>query len=147
MQYVIVQKKNPLKPDDPQKFYMGPVYGETYELEGIARHVAARSSMALGNTISILHTLVDVIPELMMMGHIVSLGTLGRFRLIPSCPGVDERKDFSTRNIRRLKVCFRPSTKMHKALADITYEEMYPYGQQTTAPVGEPVVEQEEIAD
>jgi predicted histone-like DNA-binding protein len=138
VQYTSVQKKNPLKPDDPQKFYMQPVYGETYELEGIARHVAARSSMALGNTISILHTLVDVIPELMMMGHIVSLGTLGRFRLIPSCPGVEERKDFSSRNVRKRKVCFRPSTKMHKALLDTTFEEMYPYGQKAAVPIVEP---------
>jgi predicted histone-like DNA-binding protein len=147
MNYRIIQKGNPIKPDDPPKFYMGPVYGTTIELKEMAQKIAVRSYMSEGNTLSVLTTLLQLIPEEMKVGHIVSLGSFGRFRLIPSTEGVYNVKDFSTRNLRRLRVSFLPSPEMRDEVAKTKFEPMRVYKGQIIEQVEDPDIEPEESAD
>jgi predicted histone-like DNA-binding protein len=134
MQYRLLQKRNPTKPDETQMFYMNPVYGSTMNLKEVAKKIAVRSSLTYGNTLNVLENMVLVVPELMMEGHIVSLGSFGRFRLIPSSEGIVDSKDFSVQDVRRLRVSFKPDKEVRKALADIKYEPMRVYKEQGDNP-------------
>jgi predicted histone-like DNA-binding protein len=123
MKYQLVERKNPLKRDEPGKLYMSPVYGNTLELKDLARDVSAGNTFSYGTTLGVLQTLIDKIPVLLKQGSIISLGNFGRFRMIPSSEGVENAKDFTAKKVRKWNLCFTPTTEVKELLKATTFQK------------------------
>ncbi|GMO61344.1 MAG: HU family DNA-binding protein [Treponemataceae bacterium] len=124
MQYKVTERKNPQDLSAPGKFYAAPVYIGTYEMDELARDIAERSSLTPGDVKSALENAVDIIPKLLQQGFIVSMGELGRFRLIPHSEGTDTEEEFSGNKIKRVHVAFVPSVEVKAHVAKTPFMQV-----------------------
>ncbi len=73
-----------------------------------------------------LYAFSDVIPRLLADGKIVSLGTLGDFRINFSSDGVDKPEDLKKTHIKKVKIHYRPEREMIESLKGIVFEKADP---------------------
>jgi predicted histone-like DNA-binding protein len=123
MKYKVIEKSNPQKLDEPRKWYANPVKSGKITIKDLSKEIAGRSSLTRGDIENVLSNCLDELPTFLKLGMSVSLGEFGTFRLSLSSEGVDNKKDFSSNNIKSVKVIFTPSTELKKSLEDIHFEE------------------------
>ena len=83
-----VPKKNPQLPAEPPKFYAHLVSTGDLTLRQLAKQIAARSTVSAADTLAVLESLLEVIPESLADGKIVRLGDFGSFSLTASSEGM-----------------------------------------------------------
>jgi len=117
MKYKLIQRRNPQKPDDPQKWYAAPVNQGTTSQRQIAEDIVALSSLSRGDVSNVIDNLLDTVPKYLLMGKSVNLSGLGTFRLSFSSKAVDAPEQFNTNMISDMKVIFTPSPELKTAIS------------------------------
>lgn len=120
MFYRFVQKANPLDQEHKQR-YATSVNAGKIDTRMIAKTLAQKSSLTMGDVMNVLENLLEEIPRWLSQGYSVSLWELGTFRLSLSSQGVKEQKEFNTRTIKK-KVVFLPSKSFKSELKTIPFE-------------------------
>lgn len=83
-------------------------------LEEIETMVAKISAASEGDVRSIIRTMSELISQNLSQGRIVELGDLGRFRVSVKCKSADSTENFSSDNIKGLKVLYYPGKLIRK---------------------------------
>ena len=115
--YNKVEKANPLKKDEPKKWYL------TLKSLGLVREREVAQAMADETTLNpkeaemTLYQAQKVITAKLLDGHSVELGELGSFRLTVKSKGVDREEDVVAQNVTKVNIRFTPS-KSFRSLID-----------------------------
>lgn len=124
MKYRLIQKANPRELKSQRKWYASPVKEGTINHYQLSKYIAANSSYLTRSAVmNVLEHLVKEIPRYLIQGYSVNLNDLGTLRLSFSNEGADDPDEFSTENIKCVRVIFTPSPKFKRTLLNVQYEK------------------------
>ena len=89
-----------------------PVFGEQIGEDELTEEISYASSVNQSDVRSVLSNLLEILPRHLMHGDSVNLEKFGIFRLSFESTGSEKESDVTAQNITRLKILFRPSTKL-----------------------------------
>lgn len=111
-----VTKRNPREPEAAPKFYLSAIHGQQVGVEQLATEVSNRCSLRKSDVQGVLIALMDLIPDEICKGNIVSLGELGTFYVNASSIGAESADDVSVSNLKGFKLIHQPTKKFKKHL-------------------------------
>lgn len=123
MRLVTVKKKNPVKPSDPEKYYMQATVTGEVTFETIARRIAKNTMAGRGDVLGVIASLVDEIIESLEEGNTVRMGDLGCMRVSVSSKGVDDPEKASAANVKKARIVFRPSVLMKERISRMSFRQ------------------------
>ncbi|VFB13087.1 DNA-binding protein [Bacteroides heparinolyticus] len=107
--YKLVKKKNPLKKDDPAKWYAVPNSARPLAQKAMTRAATENTSTAPIELESAMELLAAFIPQQLQQGHTVNVPGLGTFRLTFKSEGVEDINLFNAGlMIKSPRVVFTP---------------------------------------
>lgn len=130
MRIRLVKRKNPQKKEE-EKLHASPVNVGKKTLRDIARDIAGRSALTLGDVESVLTNLTECLPGYLRDGHSVQLGDFGTVRVTLSSAGADTPKAFKIESIKP-RVSFLAGVELKKQLRDIPFETVKPKDEEDT---------------
>ena len=123
MKFKVIQRRNPLQPAQPYKWYASPVNAGKFGIKEFSKGIEGRSSLTRGDIENVLTNFTDELPLFLKLGMSIKLGDLGTLRLTLSSEGTDNKEDFHASKIKNVKVVFTPSAELKRQLENITFEE------------------------
>lgn len=123
MKYKLIQKANPLEPDTERKWYASPIKAGTINNYQLSKGIAGKSFVARGAVMNVIENMIDEIPRYLTEGYSVNLNNFGTLRLSLSSEGVEKPEEFTSDNIKNMRVVFTPSPELKKTLLKIHFEE------------------------
>ena len=125
MNYSVVSRPNPLKKDEPPKFYATPVWTEDQcTLDELAEEISLATTLTPADVKACFACLMQSIPKHLKKGEAVNCKDFGIFRLSFSVKeGHEKAEDVSARDIETLRVLFRPSSILKKQLKDTKFSQ------------------------
>jgi len=117
----IVARPNPLNREEPVRYYANAVHPSTMGVEELARQIAKRCTLRESDVRGALIALMDVLPDELCKGSIVSFGEIGNFYVNVSSEGANSAAEFTKGNLTGAKVVFQPTKKLKKQLLLIDY--------------------------
>jgi predicted histone-like DNA-binding protein len=121
MHYRLVQKFNPIKPDDPRKWYANPVSKDEITLRELAKEIAEISTVSIVDTMAVIEAQLQLIPRHVVKGEKVRLADFGSYSAGLSSEGAATEEDFDSDMIKGLKLRFRPGKEFVKQMKDVEY--------------------------
>jgi len=114
-----VKRRNPLKPNDPEKYYASPVYKDKITLRKIATMIGGQTTISIPDTMAVLEALTQVLPFFLIDGNIVYLGDFGTFRINLQSEGMPTAEELTSANINGFRLLFRAGKEFSKQLKTI----------------------------
>lgn len=140
LHYRIVEKTNPAAPDEPGKYYARLVNPGVIDVEGLAKRISSNCTVTRSDTLAVLSALQEQVIYALQNGMRVHLGDLGNLRLSCQSEGVENKEDFKTSMILKLKVQFTPNKTLKEAVArsnqEISFYQLDAAGMETGAEAG-----------
>lgn len=119
--YNKIKRRNPAKPDDPEKWYLNlKSLGSVGEKE-VAEMLCEGSTLNPKEAEMALARFERVMIRLLLDGHTVELGDWGHFQLTISCTGAETEKDAVVANINKVNIRFRPGKGLKEAINKATF--------------------------
>lgn len=121
-QYVIVSRKNPLKPDENSKFYALARSLRKVDVDEICKRISERSSYSRGELEGCIGEFLIEVQNVLLEGSIANVGKLGSFRLtLQTYRPTSKLDDFSNSHVKGCKINFRPSIQMKEICKTMKY--------------------------
>lgn len=117
---------NPTKPQEPKKFYAISQVREEVDEDMISKSIAERTSLSQGDVRNVLRSLGLELGTRLSEGDMVSLGTLGTFRLSVRSEGAETREEFTRYNIKNVNLRFVPGSLLKEVMKNLKFEEVLP---------------------
>lgn len=124
VKYSLAQRPNPSDPTAPKKFYATAKSDGEITLRQLANQIAAISTVSSIDTLAVLESLLQVIPDYLLNNRIVRLGDFGSFRLTLESEGAEAEENFNKSMIKRVRLNFRPGKQIANALKTAEYEKL-----------------------
>lgn len=116
MKAKIISKKNPKEPQAAPRYYASAMHDFTTDLDGLANTVASRCSLRRADVHGVLVALMDIIPDELAAGKVVSMGDLGSFCVNVKSEGADTKKLVTPGLVKGMKIVYRPTKELRKKL-------------------------------
>lgn len=126
IQYILVERANPMDREAPKKFYATSVKRGSMGLEDLAERIAAASTASEGDTLLVLKELSSQLRMALVQGYAVKLPGLGNFRVTLNGIGSDTAEEFGPHLIRGPKVRFLPEVDLVDKLNRTSLEKVAP---------------------
>lgn len=112
--YVVVERKNPLKPQEPAKFYAMARSNRRVDTDEIISRISERSSFSIGELKGCITEFLLEMKNQLALGNIVLLGDMGSFRITISTGNATEtaEKFKAATCIKISRVRFRPGNML-----------------------------------
>ena len=124
VKFNIVPKKDPRNLEAPPKYYPTVVSQGHADLRAIAKRITGMSTVSSVDTMAVLEAFLTVIPQELAEGNIVELGELGSFRLTVLASGEARPEEVSKRNIKEVKVRFKPGKLFKQVLKGLEFRKV-----------------------
>lgn len=124
MDYKVVAKHIPGKPELPKKHYATIVRPKNVTLDILSNRIAEISPVNQLDTQTVLVAFTKVLPEFLKQGATVELGDLGRLMVNISSGGADTEEDFTDDQIKSNKISYQPSIKVKEVMKAVKYEKI-----------------------
>lgn len=115
IKYALVKRKNPISKE--VAFHAAALPVNPIMLNEIAEEISGKCTVTSHDIKAVLSALEEVTFKHLRNGNSVRLGDLGSFHARLSSKGAESENDFSSENIRGIKVRFLPSSKMRFELS------------------------------
>lgn len=112
VKYSVIQRKNPLKPNEAPKFYAQIVSNGQEDFKQMTRAVADRCTVTGSDAKAVLDALTTVMIQRLGNGQIVRLADLGSFRISATSEGTATEKDFNATKIKKARIIFTPCKEL-----------------------------------
>ena len=100
----------------------------TISLSGLAEHIESDSKIEKGTVVAVLEALIKQVRELMLAGYNLKLDDFGIFSIGMSSSGAESAAKFSVvKNIKGIKILFRPSGVLREVISMAKLTEMKQY--------------------
>ncbi len=122
--YKLVQRKNPLKKDEPAKWYATPNSAKPLSPKALTRAATANTTTAPIELEAAMELLAAFIPQQLQQGHTVNVPGLGSFRLTFKSDGVEDIDKFNAgQMIKSPRIVFTPAKELkEKTLQGLSFE-------------------------
>jgi predicted histone-like DNA-binding protein len=120
---VVVEKRNPLHPDDPKRYYANVKSTGVITLKALGKKITQRSTVNHADTVAVLEAVTQVMGDELSEGKIVHFGDFGSFRIGVSSGSSETKEKFTTSLIKSKRVIFRPGTDLKEVLNNLTFEK------------------------
>lgn len=112
--YVVVERKNPLKPQEPAKFYAMARSNRRVDTDEIISRISERSSYSIGELKGCITEFLLEMKNQLVLGNIALLGDMGSFRVTIATGNATETADkFKAATcIKISRVRFRPGSML-----------------------------------
>ena len=120
--YVLVERGNPQKPEEPKKFYAQAKSTGSVTLKELGKEITQRSTVNHADTLAVLEALTQVLADNLSAGKIVRLGDFGTFQISVGSEGADTEKEFTSNLVKNPKVAFRAGNDLKEMLKVLKYE-------------------------
>ncbi len=117
-----IPKRNPQAPEEEPKLYASAIHEDKIEIDSLATYVAQRCSLRRADVHGVLVALMDLIPDELLKGNIVSLGELGSFYATVSSEGVDTEEELSVSMVKGSKIQYRPTKELKNKLKMLDFK-------------------------
>ena len=124
IKYSVLPMKNPLRLEEPEKFYARAQSRSTITEDRIADDIAYATSLTKGDVANVLRVLPRFMKKYLEDGDIIDLGDLGKFQYQVMSKGAFTREEFTHYNIRKAKLQYRPSMAIKESLENLEFEEV-----------------------
>ena len=122
IEYKLIQKRNPVDPSAPKKFYALAVHQRTFNLKQLARELAGRSTTASeGDVYSVLIGLRDLMKDHLDRSDRVVLDGIGSFEVALTSEGAESEDKFFSSAIKFARLLFKPDAEMKGFLSNLKY--------------------------
>ena len=123
VKYVLVERGNPGQPTAPKKFYAQHKSVGEVSTRQLMKEISARSTVSAADTMAVLESLLEILPEKLSQGQIVRLGDFGSFGGTLSGVGAATADAFTAAFITRFAIRFRPGKELNKAVAGVDFQQ------------------------
>lgn len=122
--YKLVQKKNPMKKDEPAKWYAVPNSAKPLAQKAMTRAATTNTTMAPIELEAAMELLAAFIPQQLQQGHTVNVPGMGTFRLAFKSEGAEKIEDFNAgMMIKSPRILFTPAKELkERLLRGLSYE-------------------------
>ncbi len=103
-------------PEDPAKLYASAIHSAKIDIAGLAVAVSERCSLRRSDVQGALLALMEIIPNELLKGNIISLGELGSFYTSVISEGVKTEEDLSITMVKGTRIKYRPTKELKKKL-------------------------------
>ncbi|MDR2929137.1 MAG: HU family DNA-binding protein [Cytophagaceae bacterium] len=124
VKYTVNERGNPLKPDQPKKWYANAKSTGDVTLRVLGKAIAVRSTVNPADTQAVLVALTEVLTEYLAEGKIVRMGDFGSFQISLGSEGAETEEKFNTSLIKTKKVAFRPGVDLKEMLNNLKFEKV-----------------------
>ncbi|MCD7974123.1 MAG: HU family DNA-binding protein [Candidatus Azobacteroides sp.] len=122
--YVVVERRNPLKEEEPARFYAQAKSREELTFKELGTEISEISSTVSDtDAVAVLNDLIKILIRHLAKGHIVRLGDFGSLRMTLSSQGAISEKTFTSDFIRSAKVSFNPGKDLKKMIRNLEYKK------------------------
>lgn len=121
VQYVLSEKGNPIKPEEPKKWYANAKSTGDIMLKSLGKEITQRSTVNYADTLAVLESLTQVLSERLAEGKIVRFGDFGSFQVSVGSEGAVTEDKFHTAMIKTRKVVFRPGADLKEMLNNLKF--------------------------
>ena len=111
VRYVVRQKKNPLDPSAPQKYYLIEKSVGTVDRDYLVNLMVMNTSLTQMEALTALNYLFKTIPMFLELGQTIQLGGLGYFRLSIKSEGSDTAEEATPDKVKSIHLRFTPGVK------------------------------------
>ena len=123
--YVVVERGNPLKPENPKKFYAQAKASGEVTLKKLSKEIAEGSTTVSDtDVLAVLNDLTKILSRHLSEGEIVRFGDFGAFQITISGKGADTAAKFNSSFIKEGKIAFRPGVDLREKLATLKFEKI-----------------------
>ena len=122
--YKLVERVNPRDLTLPKKIYANIVYGDDVTFDELAQLISKMSNLNYGMVVGTLATLVEVIELQLIHCRMVRLSNLGTLYLALYSEGVEDRTTFSSGNIKKAAIRFRPGQRLKAVVNQLKFEKI-----------------------
>lgn len=115
--YKAIEKGNPIKPDEPKKFYASASTAKRTDLKELAQSISDTSTTVSHIDVhAVLLALTDEIKRRIVAGESIHLGDLGYFVTKLSAEGVATAEAVTAATIKDVRVRFTPGKDLEAEL-------------------------------
>ncbi len=123
IKYNVVDRHNPQKPDEPNKFYPSVVVTGKTSLRQVAKRAAEMSTVSMPDTVAVIEALLAIIPDEMSKGNSVKLGEFGSFWVRVQTEATDSAEGVNASKITKVLPRFTAGKEFKTALQMIEFEK------------------------
>lgn len=124
VKYVLTERGNPLKPEDPKKWYAHAKSAGEITLKQLSEDIAQRSTVNYADTLAVLEALTQVLSMRLSEGLIVRFSDFGSFQISVGSKGAETADKFTSSLITSKKVIFRPGVDIKTMLNNLTFQKI-----------------------
>lgn len=122
--YALVGRGNPMKKDDPVKYYPQIQHSGEVTLEELASDIEENCTATSSDIQAVVDALRKRIIRYLKEGKIVRLGTLGSLRLSVSSAGAESEDKFSVSMIKTSRIIYVPGTPLQEMLKVLKFQHV-----------------------
>lgn len=124
VKYVLTQKGNPSKPEEPKKYYAQAKSSGEVTFKKLSKEIAEGSTTVSDtDVLAVLNDLTKLLNRHLSEGRIVRFGDFGTFQIGISGTGAESPEKFNVSFIKKGKVNFRPGTDIKEMLVTLKFEK------------------------
>src|SRR3712207_3073889 len=125
VKYKLLQKKNPMKKNDPTKWYAIPNSDKPLAQKALTRAATENTTTAPIEMEAAMELLAAFIPQQLKQGHTVNVPGMGTFRLTFKSEGVEDINQFNAgQMIKSPRVMFVPAKELRDSIIrDLRFED------------------------
>ena len=122
-QYIVVERKNPQKPQEATKFYAMARSARKVDTDEVIKRISERSSYSIGELNGCITEFLLEIKNQLELGNIVLMGDLGSFRItIATGVATATAKEFKAATcIKKARVRFNPGEMLRDMCKAMKY--------------------------
>lgn len=111
-----VQRRNPLKPKEPMKWYPIQNTVKMVDETEVAELIADETTLNPMEAQMAIRQLRKIVQRLLLDGKSVKLGNWGSFNVTLNTEGVATKDELSARNVKSVNINFQPDTELKAAM-------------------------------
>jgi predicted histone-like DNA-binding protein len=119
--YVVAERGNPQRPEDPKKFYAQAKSDGDISLKELSKEISQRCTVNYADTLAVLEALNQVLTINLDRNKIVRFGDFGSFQIAIGSEGAETKEKFTPSMIRSRKVVFRPGEDLKFMLKNLKF--------------------------
>lgn len=120
----MIERKNPLKPEEAPKFYASAKADGEVSFKALAKEVAqAGSTLSDSDMLAVLDDLTKILTKHLAEGGVVKFGDFGSFQITVTSQGAETAEKVNASTIKGNKIQFRPGADLRAMLATVKYEK------------------------
>lgn len=123
VKYSVIARKNPLKKDQPAKFYAQIQSNGEEDFKSMTRAVADRCTVTGSDAKAVLDAFMTIMIQRLQNGQIVRLNDLGSFRMSATSQGTATEKEFNATKIMKARIIFTPCKELKEMCKSASFSK------------------------